>query len=88
MSDDALGFIASAAERSLGARRLIESFLDTGAVWFDVEVDSAVASVAGQDILVFKPTERLLDLISAIRAVDAEGNTVSDAVAPSHETVS
>jgi hypothetical protein len=81
---DVLAAIAGCCERSLDACRLTQSFLDTGACWFDFQIDLVATTAAGKDIFTFEPTEGLLSLLTALRALEPEGKAVSDACGSGH----
>ncbi len=79
-----LAAIASLCERSLGARRLTRDFLDTSPVISSFEVDAVATARAGHYIFVDEPTQDLLGLLATLRALDPDGDAISDGFDAGH----
>ena len=67
---DAVSELASLVGQSRGAKARIVEMLDDGSGLFSVEVDKAATLAAGERVVVYKPSDRLLGILAANRALD------------------
>ena len=69
---DAVRELATLFAQSGELQARIVKMLDKGSGLFNVEVDDAATVAAGERIVVYKPSDRLLGILAANRAVDGQ----------------
>ncbi len=74
---DAVEELAGLFAQSGGLQARIVKMLDHGSGLFDVEVDRAATRAAGERVVVYKPSDRLLGILAANRTLDRQCDDVA-----------
>ncbi len=69
---DAVEELAGLFAQSGESQARIVKMLDQGPGLFNVEVDEAATAAAGERVVVYKPSDRLLGILAANRACDRQ----------------
>ena len=64
--------LAALSERSVHARTKVREFLDENPVLGSLEIDESATALAGHVVFQDKPSEKLLCMLSAVRAADVD----------------